>query len=100
VFAQPVGNHFSQRIRFTAQGVRIVIRFKQGFFLLLVAFTLAGCAVNPVTGRNELALMDIPVALYQDSCCPWTAMPGRRLACPFLSLALPGYPSMPVHCAR
>ncbi len=39
-----------------------MIVLKQGFFLLLVLVALAGCAVNPVTGRNELALMDIPVA--------------------------------------
>ena len=38
-----------------------MISLRQGFFLFLALVLLAGCAVNPVTGRNELALMDVPV---------------------------------------
>ncbi len=36
-------------------------KLQQLLWLGLFLFLLAGCAVNPVTGRNELALMDIPV---------------------------------------
>ncbi len=33
----------------------------RSYILLVSLLLLAGCAVNPVTGRNELALMSIPV---------------------------------------
>ncbi len=32
-----------------------------GWLILFMLVALAGCAVNPVTGRSELALMDVPV---------------------------------------
>ncbi|SHJ58980.1 Putative Zn-dependent protease, contains TPR repeats [Malonomonas rubra DSM 5091] len=36
--------------------------FKRFFWLLTVLSLLAGCAVNPVTGRNELAIMQVSPA--------------------------------------
>ncbi len=38
-----------------------MIKNWQSWFILFLLTFLTGCAVNPVTGRSELALMDIPV---------------------------------------
>ncbi|HEY5672511.1 MAG TPA: M48 family metalloprotease [Malonomonas sp.] len=38
-----------------------MIELRKCYLYLLMLLMLAGCAINPVTGRNELALMDIPV---------------------------------------
>ena len=39
-----------------------MFKLRKIYFLLLALVIMAGCAVNPVTGRNELALLDVPVA--------------------------------------
>ena len=57
VVARDVSNHFSHELT----GGTSVIGIRRAIFFLLTVVLLAGCAVNPVTGRKELALMDIPV---------------------------------------
>lgn len=51
----------NRQIDFVEGGSGVTTVMKK-IWIAILLLVLAGCAVNPVTGRQELALMDVPVA--------------------------------------